>query len=271
MKTIIVPTDFSSTARNAFLFAQELASFLNSQLIVIHAYHPGTDSTQFFNTALGNNEVALKREQLDNFVKRNAIEASNVKSDLILGFAADEIVALSKEGEERLIVMGMTGEGGLLEKTFGSISSHVSQKSECPVLLIPAKVQFAGIRNIAYTSEYEGADDALFEQILSFASIFKASIHLVQVNSEKEEGDIILEDLVAQSTFEKHAPELTYQLAHITGDTVWEGLSAYVMEHQIDMVVMVTRKRNFWERLLHQSTTKQVVERATFPVMVLHV
>ncbi len=274
MNTILVPTDFSDTARKAFLYAQELASFLTWSLKVVHVHHPSADPSAFYNTSLGASDVKIKQEKLQRFIEQNVSSsgaAAKIDSELVLGFAADELVNMSNQEGIDLLVMGMTGAGGLLEKTFGSISSHVSRKSGCPVLLVPIHVQFAGIRNIAYTSQYESADDQLFDRILNFARVFEAAIHLVHVNSEKETGDRILENLVLKNTFEEKAPELSYKLVHIEDDTVWEGLNNYVTETSIDMVVMVTRQRSFWENVLHKSTTKKVVEQATFPVMVLHV
>src|SRR5690606_36461762 len=102
-----------------------------------------------------------------------------VNSEIISGFAAEEIIRFSKSPELDLIVMGTTGENTLLEKVFGSMSSDVSKKANCPVLLIPKGVTFRAYRNIAYASDFEKTDSRVLDKIVDFAGRFSAGIHLV--------------------------------------------------------------------------------------------
>jgi nucleotide-binding universal stress UspA family protein len=275
MKKIIIPTDFSDTAANAYAYARELCEITNSDLKTVHVFHPSADDNLMLPTTL--TELRMTQEKkLDQFTNRSEKGKESVttlvEKEVRMGFAADEIISLSKEEDTDFILMGTTGSGGILENLVGSVSSTVAQNAQCPVWLIPPNTTFTGIKNILFAGDYETATDEMIDEIMGLAYTFGADVHLVHVNETgNHKRDSRLEETVMDRLFEKRIPEFMMKFVTIEGDTTWKALQRYASDYDIDLVVTVTMRRSFWDQLFHKSTTKAMVLHATKPLLVLHV
>lgn len=59
-----------------------------------------------------------------------------------------------------------------------------------------------------------------------------------------------------------------YVLPH---DDNEKGINLFVKSMNCDMIALATRKRNFMERLISSSLTKEIVQQAAIPVLAFHV
>jgi nucleotide-binding universal stress UspA family protein len=280
MKKILVPTDFSENAKSAFEYALKLADNINATVEVIHIYHPSVQPIEGF--------IAYPKTEIPEFLEKRMhefIENCFDKSieDILLdegvsyriefGFATHSIVEFSKTEEYEMIVMGTTGttgKAGILEKLFGKVSFYVAQQAVCPVILIPAGVQFEPIKEIIYASEHESADEEILDELQKIVSFFDAKIHLVHVYDEDEkqpegEGYFLLE-----KSFHLKAPALKFTMDAVTSDSVAHGLEKFAEEKEMDLMVIVQPKRNFWQRLIHKNRTNEMVMNPQLPIMVMH-
>ena len=279
MKKILVPTDFSPAAKGAFQFALDLAELQGGKVEAVHIYHPEFDpESNWLNNSFLDG-VGFAKERLAAFVKEElkAADAGNVATstevgqEVITGFAVDEILELSKRKDMEMIVMGSTGERGFLEKLFGSVSTNVTQRAECPVMLVPKGVQFHGFKHIMYASNYEAAERPTLHKLVDVANAFNADIHFVHVD---EEGDSStyqeIENRLFNVLFNGSEPSFAFNLTKIEGQSVVDGLNDYAIKHNIDLVVMVCPHRKFWEQLFHKSVTKAMTLNTKLPILVLH-
>jgi len=276
LKNLLVPTDFSETAKGAFRFAQKFASQSGAAVKVVHIYHPEVDPAYPYLMEPSQDYVADKKERLEYFVNKyklpNKEEASvttRVEHELRLGFAAEEITRLSSSDQVDMIVLGTTGENGFLEKLFGSVSISVAQQSHCPVLLIPKGANFKGFKKVLYASNHKKADEVLLQQLIDFAGWFNAEIHFVHIVENKLNGYQV-EDVNFEQNFRANAPGSTFHLVNIESVDILEGLTRYSSENDIDLIVMATTHRSFLENLFHKSMTKKMAIKSKIPLMVLH-
>lgn len=277
MKNILVPTDFSEVSEGAFHFAHAMASANEGTIKVIHVSHPSFDTTNPMGTYIPGNFEKLKWEQLDLFVEQlgSSEKAEKgafqppVSKEVVIGFAVEEIVRYSKNAEVDILVMGTTGEGGFLNKLIGSVSSRVAQKAWCPVLLIPKNYTGQSFKNILYASDHKAIDEVLINEMVGFALIHDADIHLIHVKRGSKEGF-----RVAKSTFEEiartSAPNLSYQYSIVESKSVFSGIQQYIEQHNIDLISMVTPHRGFIEALFHKSLTKRMIFNMDIPILVMH-
>ena len=85
-------------------------------------------------------------------------------------------------------------------------------------------------------------------------------------------------DLLEQSrTINKIQSNLTQQFdnrpietAHVSGNDFYQSLQEYIETNQIDLLVMVTHKRNFLQSIFNASMTRQMAYHTTVPLMALH-
>ena len=245
----------------------------------MHVYHPEFDPESNWVNNSFLDGIGFAKERLDVFVKEelNAVSvggvatAVEVEQEVITGFAVDEILECSKRKDADLVVMGSTGERGFLEKLFGSVSTNVTQRAECPVMLVPEGVQFRGFKHIMYASNYEAAEQPTLHKLVDVANSFHADIHFVHV---AEEGDSKtyeeIESRLFKVLFNGNEPSFAFNMTKIEGNSVVDGLNDYALKHNIDLVAMVCPHRKFWEQLFHKSVTKAMTLNTKVPVLVLH-
>lgn len=276
MKKLLVPTDFSATAQGALAYARTLASRIEGAHIeVVHLYLPAT-AAEYPNIVPPIPEFIEAREKmLAEFVEQSA-QATNSPAEaavplaarLVVGFPADEIVRMSSDCD--LIVMGTTGDSDVLDELFGSVSSHVARKADCPVLLIPKGVAYKPVGHILYASNYESADRNMIQALTDFNKLFNATLHFVHVRDEDDKSERKPKDEIFNELFLKGDPGFGFEFEDIEGEDISEALNAYAVENSIDLVVMVARKRSFWDNFFHRSSTKHMALNTSLPLMVLH-
>jgi nucleotide-binding universal stress UspA family protein len=278
MKKILVPTDFSATARCALAYAQYLAAEMEDVHIdVVHLYLPAT-AAEYPNIVPPIAEFLEAREKmLHEFVEetKKSCEGSiavalPVKANLLIGFPADEIVRLSPTYD--LIVMGTTGESDILDNMFGSVSSHVARKSKCPVILVPKGVEFKPLEQILYASNYESADSNVIHALMDFNQLFNAKLHFIHVRNAQEAVPFNkTKEEIFSELFSKGEPEFAFEIEEIEGEDVTESINTFAVDKSIDLVVMVARKRSFWDSFFHRSQTRRMALNTKMPLMVFHV
>ncbi len=266
IKNILVPTDFSENAKNAFFYAEALAKILNANLKVVHVFMPSAES-EYPNFVPPVADYLKVREQMLRDFMKEVDPSGALTSEVLIGFPADELVSVSKDYD--MIVMGTTGAGGLLHKLFGSVSSNCAQRAHCPVLLVPKGATFKPFRVILYASNYESADPELIEKLMEFNEQFRATVHFVHVRTEESRFDKTKEEIF-EELFEHGEPPFSFHMAETNAATVAEGLSDYALVHQADLTVMAHRHRNFWEGIFHKSATKAFAMATQIPVLVFH-
>jgi Universal stress protein UspA and related nucleotide-binding proteins len=270
MKKILVPTDFSENSKVAFQYAIDLAQQLDVQVTVANIYHPSAIVVNEYPVPIDVELLHIFRDELDNFVTsgfdqsmEGMIVSNMVDQRIEIGFAADKLVELSKTGEFDLIIMGATGETGLLEKVFGKVSLSVAERAGCPVLLIPSNVSFRPTKKIMYATNFESINMNILLKIEKLSKNLNAKVHLVHVSANKKEDN-------TKETFLQKLPSLDFEMDTITSDSIANGLEQYASENNMDWMVIVKPHRNFWQRLTHKSQTNPIVINPQIPLMVMH-
>lgn len=276
MRKILVPTDFSKNAAGAFRFAQALARQFDASVKLLHVYHPSFDVANPYLGLPYAEFESLKAKQMKAFCNKyqtvaeegEVLTQTKVRTELKVGFAAEEIVAQSMEAD--LIIMGTTGEGSLLEQVFGKVSSYVAQNAHCPVLLIPPGVKYQGFLNIVYASNHQAADEVLIKQVIDLTGALPAQMHFIHVQPEPQVGYRIAQETIKKIKPRPRTTELGVKVVGISCEDVVEGISQYAEDQKADLIVMGTIHRNTLAKLFHRSATRRMVFHAQAPLLVLH-
>ena len=272
VQKILVPVDFSEVSFDAFRYALHLADYLNAEIELCHVYHPPYDVAPAATVTTLDSLATVRQQTLEEF-RDKALKANNseqeVKLELNMGFAADEIIRRSKEVD--WIVMGKTGEGGIIRKLFGSVSSQVAKEAHCPTIFIPGGMQFQAFREVLYASDYTSANAHSLQKLANFSTIFSGRLHMVHVHDPEAKNGFELESLKVEKYLKATEVLTDVCRATVSAKEVWQGLNQYADQNQIDLMVVVTPHRNFWQKIFHKSVSKAVVGHAEKPVMVLHI
>jgi len=277
MKKIIVPTDFSFASKDAYLFALQIAEKLNVAVEVVHIYSGSFNTQRPYTVKAGMGRYEALMDDLKTFVEVEEAGNVAVKTKVSVGYKAiggatqKNLIKLSDEPDTLLLVMGMTGASISKERIFGSVSREISEKANCPVLLVPKEINFKGFKNILFASDYDSVEEKFLRQAVDFAKPFKSTLHFIHVQEENDwDLNIELEDRLFKYLFAEGDPKFAFNMATIDAKTVTKGLNQYIKENDIDLAIMVAHKRNLWERIMQKSITKAMAITTKVPILVYH-
>ena len=142
IRTILVPIDFSDSARNIVEWASHLANGSETKLVLFHAYHLPVEFQQLEGAYLPPDFWANVKSESQASLARHETElrerGHSVESVVREGYAATAIVDEATEIDADLIVIGTHGLSGLKHMLLGSVAERVVQKAPCPVLTVKA-------------------------------------------------------------------------------------------------------------------------------------
>ncbi len=274
IKNIVVPTDFSATSRNAYVYAQVLAEAFGAEITVLHVKEHYLPASEISIPSISVYDEVPLNETMKSFIENQDTDVpvmvkTKVQSKIIKGFAIDEITQYSKRDDVDLIVMGTTGLQDFVSKIIGTVSLDVANKAHCPVFLIPRDATWQPINRIMFAADYASTVPKTVHEITDFAQLLDANIHFVHVNENKVDNDKLMET-IWDELFEAADPRVPFEMHTIYTGNVVDQLEKYATHHKIDLLAFVNKKRNFWQNLMHFSVTQNIAISTDKPMLILH-
>jgi nucleotide-binding universal stress UspA family protein len=138
IENILLATDGSRPAKQAAEFAASLALRFRAKVTVLHAYTPvpaylgEPNYSQVFYESL-NGAKALAE---DTASRLHDMGIAEVETEVIEGPAANAILGVAETRKPDIIVIGARGLSTWQGLLMGSVSLSVTQRAECPVLVV---------------------------------------------------------------------------------------------------------------------------------------
>lgn len=275
MKTIVVPTDFSDNAENALTYACEFNRKLNAKIHLLHSYHlplPASDGPV----------VPISPKEMEN-IAINGLNRTKNKFELIfpgtqfeteatLGMASDEIESYAKKLNSDLIIMGTHGASGLKEFLIGTNAAAVMERASCPVLTVPEKAIFGGIKTMVFAADYGKHNYSHVIKLVEIAKIFDAEIILLHISSGEMEDtmeDLEIGQFKERVTRDSNYSKISYRL--IEDKDVFHGMNTYIEQNKPDLLAISMRHRSFIEKIFSRSLTKRMAYHSDVPVLSMHI
>lgn len=269
MNKILIPTDFSDAARNAFKYAISLYGE-NVHYVLLNSYEePSTSTSSMISLKdiLHESSVDSLKDELE-YVKTE-LNYPNLKISTrsVYGDTVSAIEFYMRENDVDLIIMGTTGASGLKEVLIGSVASSVIQKVNCPVFAIPANYKFSGLNKILFASDLrklkKGELPAFFVDLVQKQ---KSEVTILTVTDDKP----VSEDQ-AESGYDLHLQlkGISHRFETIEDDDIDEGIDEYAHAEGMDLVVTVPRKGSWFSRLLKPSISKRLAHHLDIPMLAL--
>ena len=260
MMTVIVPTDFSSTANNAALYAARmLTGNYEVQLLLFTVYEKANE--------------AESTEQSLRELKASLAEQSIVKIESKTEQSGDFIETLdrlARHTDAQLIVMGLSSKSKLGQMFFGSNTLKMVQKNACPVMIIPPDAQYTEIKNAALTSDFKDVQKSTpIVPIKNVLNFFRPALHIVNVDSDHYVSltdEYLLQRAYLQDSFKEFNPEFYFIRMFDVHDTIQQ----FVQDKKIDVLVTIPRSHSLFSNLFVTSTTKKLVYESAVPILAAH-
>ena len=181
---ILVPLDGSELAEVALPYAEELAGRLGSEITLIHVYESAESEYQQMHQAYVEKMVEVTKQGAERFLAKSKAKAVKVKSALLVGHPAEQIVDYADEQNAGLIIIATHGRSGITRWVLGSVAAKVVRAAKQPVALIRAE----SVRRDA--SEKGTMDKVLVP--LDGSKESEAVIPYVEELASKLDGEVVL-------------------------------------------------------------------------------
>ncbi|MEP7317414.1 MAG: universal stress protein, partial [Panacibacter sp.] len=161
MNIILVPTDFSETAKNAAVYAINFAKQMNGKKIILYNTYQSPPVVDVNMALVETVDVnLLKKSSEDNLeIFRQQLQplcGSEIELTTVseYGMLSADINDICATYHADVIVMGVTGAGKLTETLIGSYAVDVSRRSQTPVIIVPPGAGYTAIEEIVLACDF---------------------------------------------------------------------------------------------------------------------
>ena len=278
MKRILIASDFSTHASNAYLYALQLAHDIGAELHLLHVVEvelalmdvpvpSGLVTSQKMEAAEQAIQSLIKygEETLGDKIKEFPAIHATVK----VGTPVDIIRETAEETNIDLIIMGSRGEKKSgVEKLLGTISSSVAKSSSPPVILVPCPYDYKPIVQMVYASDLLISDPFELWRVRSLIKPFSPVVRYVHVAHDPSEEEIEkIEEM--KRYFEEENAALQLVFHEISGKNVDAALQEFCETYDVDLLVVFHQKHTFWYRMFNKSHTEHLASMVDRPMLVL--
>lgn len=278
MKTILIPTDFSDYSKNAAVFALHIAAECGHKIHLFHCYHIPAVDPMMPGEMIGDLSESIKKDSLTQLeeLKKQLLDYARVLKISVeietsnrIGFAVEEINEVADETKPDLVVIGSRHRTGLQKFLSGSIIKPLLDHLQHTVLIVPENRVFKDSKpKVLYATDFSEADTASLSKLISFFKPFGAHIECLHIDTDNTPHISEFELSELERNFKDKAANDTIHFDIIGADDAKDGLQAYIQKHGIDVVSTFSKKRNFLQRLLETSLTKQIAGESDIPLIV---
>lgn len=267
MKTFLVPTDFSDTAKNAARYAVRFAEQIKgSRVVLFHIYDRqgyGSDGTPLHVDESSERNIALAA--LNNHRADLLSGGNNVQVDIMAhaGDFNEEVEHAVNELNTDLVIMGINDSNALDKLLVGSATLRFIKRHISPVLIVPENMQYQPVTKVAFASDLLYVDGSTPAKLIrSLCGALNTPIHVVHTGNEYDPLQRVkLEGKLEGCNPEFHFPE---------GTNFAATLNNFVTANNIGLVIMVPREHDFFENLFKKSHIQMMAYESKVPIIAVH-
>jgi len=278
MKNILIPTDFSENSFNAVKYA---VSFFENIRVRIYFLHVSLikevgDEQCYYEISDARSIDALKYDPIKRLKyqinkAQDFSENKNHKFHYIHEYV-QFVEAVRKSIEEKeidLVVMGTKGAAKNNLALLGSHTADVITRVKCPLLIIPAEAVYKEPKNIVFPTDF----NIFYKQrvLKTLSEILKMKGALLSVLFiSKNVADLSLVQKKNRNYLQDYLQDKPHSFYSISEKTIDEAIKNYVETNEVDMIAMIAKNLNFFQRILFQPTVEKVSYHTKVPFLVLH-
>jgi nucleotide-binding universal stress UspA family protein len=280
---ILLPTDFSKTARRALSFAAHLADRHGATLHILHVRTPSDERTQPPGV-----ESPRTRDELAECARRAAEglgdptatdghhDVSMVQDRVVAESVPEAVVEYAEAHAVDLVVMGTARRSGLRTLFPQSTASAVVRHAPCPVLTVLDEPDIVPgpLNRIFVPYDFSEPAGQAVRYGEALADLYGAELSLVHV----------VQELMVPMEYEVEVPKVDREAVTERARTALEDVSdrehrilvrtghparrivELADDHDADLLVIATHGRTGLRRVLLGSVAEQVIRRAPCPV-----
>jgi nucleotide-binding universal stress UspA family protein len=279
MKTILVLTDFSINADYAAHYALKLAQRINANLLLCNIYELPQgerimDPNAWPLAACEENSI----QDLGELSARLKAAIDKDKEGLFRpeinqfshgGGVIDSINHIATKNKILLAVISSHNANWLSTLISGNHTHDIIEAADFPVMLIPYQQRFTAYKTIAFATSSNYTDINILESLTGLAKYTDAEILITQVVAEDADENEALTTL--KRFFNQIPNKINYQkilYRILKNKQVIAGLIWVITYADIDLLVLVHRRRNSFQKMFEGSLTQKLAKFLHKPLLI---
>jgi nucleotide-binding universal stress UspA family protein len=278
MKNILIPTDFSENSWNAIEYALNFFEGAPCNFYFLHVNTintlVGVETTYIpTQTVIDEAFVRPSKERLKKLLERVSALPLKTKHHFFsltdYNYFIDSIRKHVSENKIDMIVMGTKGASGLKKLIIGSNTGDVITRVHCSTLVVPENAKYQKPKEVAFPTDFSSFySTQLLKPILDILDNNKASVSVLHINKKK--GKLNLDQQINKGYLEDYFSNNRYSFHHLTNNHIEAAIQSFVEEHHVDLITMVAKNLNYFQRILFHPTVKEISYHTDIPFLVLH-
>lgn len=259
---LFIPTDLSE--RSVVVVSQWLKAFDRSgtSITLVHIIEPvGGSGAIMIDISQVLRKEAVK--QMDEIIAKANLKSAKLDYRVEDGYYADKLSELVNVFNPNFVLMPSKAKKGIDRFFTGQKAKKFIGKLNVPVLIVPDNMEEISFRRIGLAVDFQDAPTTKTESVLEeFEAYFDARVFSFHIDTDKEEDESFYNELKASgiySQFEMHKAV-----------TVQAGIKEYIAKEDIDLLVLLTHKKGFFERLTDDNVSKYFVSDNNQPVLIIN-
>ncbi|WP_339702417.1 universal stress protein [uncultured Marixanthomonas sp.] len=277
MNTILLPTDFSESSKDAIIYALEFFKgqtctfyFLNIQKTseyVTADVRSASPKSSVYDAVIADNKKELS-SFVDTFKKDFSDEDYTFYEKVDYDAFVDAINQSISLYNIDLIIMGTNGATGAKEVLWGSNTLQVIRQVDHPVFVIPANYSYKKIDSILFSLHHR--DVLKKEKLQPLFSLIENQnqphIHVLDVDDDAIANPNPLESRNLQVSFKNKE----HSFHSLTGIPTPIAINTFVQLFNISIHAMFVEQESFLERFIFGSEASKISYGTRIPLLVLH-
>lgn len=275
MKTILVPCDFSTAARQAVGFAKEIAQASHGQVKILHVietrylYGNGMPGQPYLFTDPSFAVAELMEDAQKEFEKMKfALGETSVPVSFSVetGPLIETVINVADRENVDLIVMSTMGAKGFKEFFVGSSAEKIVRRSPIPVFVTHQIQHVKDVKDIILPTSLDLTENEFLTEVKSLQAFFGAIMHVLYFNNYPMS---LVHDDEAAASLQSYAT--FYNLERYTlnvrrGASLEEAIVDFASKLPGSIIAMSTHGYKGFEHLLKGSVAEDVVNHTTATV-----
>ncbi|MGB5229652.1 universal stress protein [Eudoraea sp.] len=278
MQRILIPTDFSENSRNAINYGLELFKKTKCIFHILHInpippYSGAGSSVK--GTSIMIRETVLTESKKDlkkllNYIEEHhKNELHSYVSMAKYDFFVDSIKRAVEDKKIDLIIMGTKGATGLKKVSMGSNTGDVITRVKCPLLAVPENSTYKTPKEIAFPTDFHIAYDIkVLDNLIEMATMNNSILRVVHISKK---GEMLSDEQLSNKDFlHDYLRGIDHSFHSLTGSKLETAIQCFVESRDIDLVAMVAKNLNFFQRILFRPAVEEISYHTDIPFLVLH-
>ncbi|MBI2831229.1 MAG: universal stress protein [Chloroflexi bacterium] len=278
---ILIPLDGSALAERALPYASAIARAKNCEVILFSVGAASPDLTE-----------KPMRAYLWDRAKEMSVPGASVKTEVVFGNAAEEIIKFAEKNKADLIIISSHGYSGIKRWVMGSVAHKVLSSTVAPVLLLKSKspvIERVEVRKVLVPLDGSTLSEASIPYVEDLAALTGAEVILLRVvepllpptiefaaavDSNQTYRLMQEEEQVAEQYLGNLKDKLSQRGLKVKSKIVVGKAADSIVDvadqENVNLITMTTRGRLGLSRFVYGSVTSKVHGEARQPVLLIN-